>query len=336
MKKVFALIMVFAMVFTAGCFKKEEPAPQKPKAPVTQKVTENEYVKKINSDQRPLAVMIDNDGPSSRPQIGLEDAYIVYEVIVEGGATRFMALFKDNTIEKVGPIRSSRHYFLDYALEHDAIYLHAGWSPKATVDIRELEVNNINGILGSDASIFYRDNTYDSTYHNLYSSVKKAYEFAGENKKYSTESDIGYDWYSDEDFELKEGEQAYRVVIPYSYLYTVNYKYNPETKLYERFIGSTEHVSQTGDILTARNIIILHVNNYPLNDGDNKDRQELETVGEGEGYYVTGGKAVKITWEKEDRTERTMYYDADGNPIEINPGNTYIQIVPLHSEISFN
>ena len=173
MKKVFALIMVFAMVFTAGCFKKEEPAPQKPKAPVTQKVTENEYVKKINSDQRPLAVMIDNDGPSSRPQIGLEDAYIVYEVIVEGGATRFMALFKDNTIEKVGPIRSSRHYFLDYALEHDAIYLHAGWSPKATVDIRELEVNNINGILGSDASIFYRDNTYDSTYHNLYSSVKR-------------------------------------------------------------------------------------------------------------------------------------------------------------------
>ena len=186
MKKIVLLILALSLVLTAGCAKKEDTAKEDTKPVVKEKSVENEFVKKISTDTRPLAVMIDNDGPSSRPQIGLEDAYLVYEVIVEGGATRLMALFKDTSIEKVGPIRSSRHYFLDYALENDALYVHAGWSPKATTDISLLEVNNINGILGSDASIFYRDNTYDSTYHNLYSSVAKAYEFAEKKKKRRT------------------------------------------------------------------------------------------------------------------------------------------------------
>lgn len=336
MKKIVLLILTLSLVLTAGCAKKEDTAKEDTKPVVKEKSVENEFVKKISTDTRPLAVMIDNDGPSSRPQIGLEDAYLVYEVIVEGGATRLMALFKDTSIEKVGPIRSSRHYFLDYALENDALYVHAGWSPKATTDISLLEVNNINGILGSDASIFYRDNTYDSTYHNLYSSVAKAYEFAEKKKKYYTTSDIEYTWYSNEDFDLTDGVGANEFTVPYSTLYTVNYKYNSDTKLYERYIGSTPHVSQTTDILTAKNIIICHVKNYPLNDGENKDRQEVETVGEGTGYYVTNGKAIEINWEKPERTERTIYTDVNGNEITINPGNTYIQIVPMHSEITFS
>lgn len=79
----------------------------------------------MNSNKRPIAVMIDNNvGNSSH--VGLQDAYISYEIIVEGGLTRIMALYKDKDMSQIGPIRSSRHYFLDYALESDAIYSHFG------------------------------------------------------------------------------------------------------------------------------------------------------------------------------------------------------------------
>ena len=81
---------------------------------------EEKKVEIFQGDSRPIAVMIDNVGVA-RPQAGLNDAYIVYEIIVEGNQTRLMALFKDKDISKIGPIRSSRHYFLDYALENDAI-----------------------------------------------------------------------------------------------------------------------------------------------------------------------------------------------------------------------
>ena len=88
---------------------------------------------------RPIAVMIDNN-VNARPQAGLNDAYMVYEMIVEGGESRLMALFKGTSLSKIGPIRSSRHYFLDYALENDAIYVHFGWSPQAEKDIKTLGV----------------------------------------------------------------------------------------------------------------------------------------------------------------------------------------------------
>lgn len=104
----------------------------------------------MNSNKRPIAVMIDNNvGNSSH--VGLQDAYISYEIIVEGGLTRIMALYKDKDMSQIGPIRSSRHYFLDYALESDAIYSHFGWSPYAENDIKSLGVNNINGLTNESA-----------------------------------------------------------------------------------------------------------------------------------------------------------------------------------------
>ena len=94
---------------------------------------------------RPIAFMIDNN-INAMPQAGLEEADLIYEMIVEGGETRLMIVMKDKDLAKIGPLRSSRHNFLDYALENDAIYVHFGWSPKAKADISSLGVNNINGI----------------------------------------------------------------------------------------------------------------------------------------------------------------------------------------------
>ena len=93
-------------------------------------------------------------------------------------------------------------------------------------------------------------------------------------------------------------------------------------------------MSQTGEALTAKNIIICPMKNYPLQDGENKDRQDVVTVSSGEGYYVTNGKAVKITWSKSARGAKTVYKLANGEELKLNPGNTYIQIMPLSSELT--
>ena len=112
----------------------------------TEPVTEPEKTVQIYAGtERPIACMIDNHS-DAWPQFSINKAYAVYEIIVEGGETRLMAVFKGSDADKVGPMRSSRHYFLDYALENDAIYAHIGWSPQAQSDIRTLGINNVNGL----------------------------------------------------------------------------------------------------------------------------------------------------------------------------------------------
>lgn len=126
--------------------------------------------------------MIDNN-INAMPQAGLQQADLIYEMIVEGGETRLMIVMKDKDVSKVGPLRSSRHNFLDYALENDAIYVHYGWSPQARSDISELSVNNINGIYES-ASSFWRDSSRYAP-HNAITSTANILKIA-QRKEYKT------------------------------------------------------------------------------------------------------------------------------------------------------
>ena len=112
------------------------------------------------SKSRPIAVMINNNH-AAWPHAGLADAYITYEIIAEGGITRLMAIFKDKDTSKIGSVRSSRPYYLDYALENDAIYVHFGYSEDARSDISTLGVNNINGL--TDESVFWRDTSLNKS-----------------------------------------------------------------------------------------------------------------------------------------------------------------------------
>ena len=283
---------------------------------------------------RPIALMIDNDSDAARPQIGLEDAYMVYEIVVEGKATRFMALFKDYTLEKVGPVRSSRHYFLDYALENGAVYAHAGWSPKAAKDISALKVQNINGV-AADGSCFWRDNTYDKTWHNLYTSTVKLSEYAKDKKGYSLETKAAIPAYHKLDTVPDGGEAINTISIPYANFYKLTYKYDAETMRYVRYVNGKEHASQTGKALDAKNIILYQLENKALPDTENKGRQDLLNIGTGTGYYFTDGKMIKINWSKSERTAKTEYTLEDGTPLVLNPGNTYIQIVPTYVTLAF-
>lgn len=341
MKKILSYLICLTLVFSfVGCSKNKVPKEDtvvnnnEIQNEVKKEEVTNEYVKMMNTDTRPVAVMIDNDSNASRPQIGLESAYMVYEIIVEGGASRLMALFKNHDLEKVGPVRSARHYFLDYAFEHDAIYTHAGWSPKAQSDIQSLKVNNINGILGDDGNIYWRDTTYDRTYHNLYTGVDKLYDKAVNVKGYKGTTSVKHTPYANEEYDLTHADKATRINLPYSGFYKVSYEYDDANKVYKRFVDSNPHMSQTGEQLTAKNIIIYSLKNYDLTPGDKAGRQDIKNIGWGTGYYVTNGQAIDIKWTKDSRKGRTVYETLDGEEIKLNPGNTYIQIMPESMKIN--
>ena len=336
MKRLLILLMCVLIVF-GGCSAKETAVISDGEEVIeineSEEIVENDFYKMATSPKRPIAVMIDNDSEASRPQIGLEDAYLVYEIIVEGGASRIMALFKNYRLEKVGPVRSARHYFLDYALENGAIYTHAGWSPQAQRDIGVYDVDNINGLIGNDTNNFWRDSTYDNTWHNLYTSTAKLSEYARSKKDYKMKASEGPVSFLKED-KVTGDTDCTKLSFAYSQMYRVGFTYNPETAMYERIINGKPHLSQTGKAFPAKNIIIYDVPNYTLNDGQNKGRQDLQNTGEGEGWYVSMGKAEKITCSKKSRTSKTLYKRADGTELEVNPGVTYIQIVPKGNAVN--
>lgn len=288
-------------------------------------VSQSEFAKKyIYSDTRPIAVMIDNDSKDARPQIGLDEAYLVYEITVEGGATRFMAVFKNDDTEKIGPVRSSRHYYLDYVMENDAIYTHYGWSPKAQNDIPRLDINNINGVAG-DGNVFWRDYSVTKDWHTAYTSMANI-KNAAQNKGYAQTSDRGNVFkYNDEDTDLPTDSSATNISLKYNGIYTTGYRYDAEGKMYQKTINGSDYYMQNKNAVTAKNIIIQFAANYSL--GDGSARQEVETVGGGSGYYITNGKCEKITWEKPARAEKTKYIGEDGEEIVLNQGKTFVNII---------
>lgn len=326
-----------------------------------QEVPSNLPEKKVQIFQgtdRPIAVMIDNHS-GAWPQANLNKAYLVYEIVVEGGETRLMALFKGQDLDKIGPVRSSRHYFLDYALENDAIYVHHGWSPQAQSDISKLGVNNINGIQESSKNFWRVKDKYAP--HNLFTSTASILEIA-KRKGYETtsqkESVLNYVAY-EYDLAEKYGKQeetdttntvenntdqttevldATTITIPHSQLQTVKYEYNPETKTYTRYArGKLQTDYITGEPVTTKNIIITKCNNYTLTtDTEGKGRQGLNNIGTFDGYYITNGKAIPIKCTKSARNAQTIYKDLAGNEIEVNDGNTFINICPVDAKVKID
>lgn len=287
----------------------------------------------FKGNDRPIAVMIDNN-INARPQAGLNDAYMVYEIIVEGGESRLMALFKGVNLDKIGPVRSSRHYFLDYALENDAIYVHFGWSPQAETDIKTLNVNNLNGISQSSTD-FWRVKDKQAP-HNAVTSTAKILEMA-KSKKYETTSNTkSILKYNAEEIELENGTIAENITIPYSDSNIVKWVYDGASKRYTRYSKSTKQTDwTTKEDITAKNIIVEFIANTDLKDGENKGRQTMTTTGTKDGYYITNGKYIPIKCEKTSRKSKTVYKDVEGNEIEVNDGNTFVQICPINAKVTF-
>ena len=336
--KILIIILVILIIAAGGVLaykivnekKDTETVVAEENKPLTATVEEKK-VQIFQGDDRPIAVMIDNHS-AAWPQAGLQDAYMVYEIIVEGGETRLMALFKGANVEKIGPVRSARHYFIDYAMENDAIYTHFGQSPQAQSDIKKYSIDDINGI-AEDGTTFWRVKD-KSAPHNAVTSTEKLLKSA-QSKKYKTTSDEEsvLNYVTDE-VNLENGQDAISVTIPHSDLQTVKYVYNEETKVYERYARKKAQTDwTTGNAITTKNIIITFCDNYTLNDSENKGRQGLRNIGTFDGYYITNGKAIKIKCIKNARDEKTTYQDLEGNEIKVNDGNTFVNICSTDTDV---
>ena len=292
-----------------------------------------------DSTSRPIAVMINNH-PYARPyHTGLQDAYLVYEIIVEGGITRYMAVFKDKDTEKIGSVRSSRHYFLDYALENDAVYVHWGWSPEAEKQIKKYSVNNLDGI-AYEGVYFFRDNSLKVAYeHRGFTSmelIKKGMAKKGYSDQSSKETLLNYSIDAVDLSKLDGAIPAEEVLIPYSGSIETSYKYDATNKNYLRYVNGKEHTDYvTKKQFTAKNIITYQVSNWTMT-GDVKGRQDIDNIGTGKGYYISDGYAVPIKWEKKYKTSQTVYTLEDGTEINVNDGNTFIQIQPSSKKLTIN
>ena len=299
---------------------------------IAPQIEEVKQVQIFNGNDRPIAVMIDNHS-GAWPQAGLNQAYMVYEIIVEGGETRLMALFKGVDVDKIGPVRSARHYFIDYAMENDAIYTHFGESPQADSDIKRYSIDEIDGI-AEDGTTFWRVKDKAAP-HNAVTSMEKLKQSA-KNKKYqmtsNKESVLNY---TTDEINLEEGQSAITVTIPHSQLQTVRYEYDEENKVYKRYARNKAQTDwDTGDAVTTKNIIITFCDNYTLTDKENKGRQGLKNIGTFDGYYITNGRAIKIKCIKSARDEQTVYQTLDGNEIEVNDGNTFVNICPISADVT--
>lgn len=336
------LILCLTLSLFAGCApKKESPqgTNQGSETPITQETGASEQTpigdicpltglpieNSANNGLIPIAVMLDNE-VSARPQSGLWAADIVYEMPVEGNITRYMAVFHHAGAPKIGPVRSARPYFIDKALEFNAIYTHCGGSPQALKDIETLKVNAFNDLKGTPC--FWRAKDRKAP-HNLYTSWEAMRKVSAAQKLENSTAPRYFTF--NESFTAPEGNTLNALTITYSKNYKVGYTYDEKSQKYYRTInGAPLKDKDSGQEIATTNILIERVHDQVL---DEKGRLALTNIGGDIGYYISGGKMVQIKWEKTSRTGKTVYRDLNGNEIKINKGVTWIQVVPYEIKI---
>lgn len=281
------------------------------------------WVPKDTVNNVPVAVMYSNI-KDAMPQSSISYADIVMESLVEGGITRLCAVFENKPdLVKIGPVRSCRLYYLTFAKEFEAAYVHFGYS-----DIAEeyLKMPKMHAIDGMTASGFYRS-TDRVAPHNAYTSWDAIMQNVS-SKGYPTAYPDGYrpplQFSTNDDSEIELSDSpiaipANRVTPGYPYNKPW-FEYNESEKMYYRYqFGAKQVDKETGEQLAFKNIIIKFVEGEYIDGTPNYLNSDA-----GMGYYITNGYAVPITWWKLDETGQGHYYDAAGEELTINQGKTFI------------
>ena len=309
------------------------PEPELPAGQMYSYLT-GEAVEETYGKQRPFAVMINNLAPAV-PQSGLAAADLLYEAYVESSITRLMAVYQDlSPLEKIGPIRSSRHYYLDFSDDNNAIYIHFGWSYAAEHRIRTEGRTTINGMDYDGSWGFFRTSDRVAP-HNAYATgggLRDIAQSLGLSLAYDDEYEPNL-VFNKEDAVPEEGEEAALIRLPYP----VNnpwFEYNAEDKQYYRFEYGAPHLDmETGEQLKFKNVVVQYVEQSSFN-GD-PILLDLYLTGAGTGLYFTDGKMQRIYWEKSALGVPTRYYDEKGALLCLNPGKTMFQIAPPEMEITW-
>lgn len=351
MKKLAAILILCALTLLTACGKyvdtpprtvedppptpspppaaEPEPEPDVPAGtnPLTGEPMEPEY-----ETLRPVAVML-NNLKAAQPQLGVSQADIIYEIPAEGQITRMLALFQ--TLEGVGnlgSIRSTRPYYLETALGHDALLVHAGGSPDAYQDIPAWGVDNMDGVRGgSDAKIFWRDKERRKSAgyeHSLLTSGENIQAYLDQSR-FRTElrEDFRYGQIFAEDGTPATGTAAEHVTLKFSNYKTGTFDYDTASGRYLVGQYGGEYVDgNTGEQVGVTNVLVLETQIYVIR-GDKEGRLSVKTTGEGKGTFFCGGRAEPIRWSRADRNSPFQYAAENGAPLALGQGKSYICII---------
>lgn len=270
-----------------------------------------------------LAVKIGNAGPE-RPQAGLDKADLVYEEIVEGGATRFMAVYSTNGADRLGPVRSARKVDPTLLAPLGALFAYSGGAPSTIRVIRSSSGFTDVGIDRASGA-YYRDRSRSSPY-NLYTSTGSLWSGRSGSPP---QAQFAFLTPSDD---LGAGSQEIANELTFSFAGTtqVRYAYDPATGLYTRHFGGSPHMAEGSVPLTYRNVIVQSV---ATSAGTSIDKAgfravDIQTTGSGQVVIVRGGKALRGTWERDTASEPIRFVDESGQEIRLAPGNTMIALLP--------
>lgn len=282
----------------------------------------------------PVSIMIEN-AADVLPQKGLFEADIVYEALAEGNITRLLAIYDSTrTVAQIGPVRSARSYFMDWAQEYGGVYMHVGGSPEALKALEDYDLINVDQI-GAGEVYFWRDQNLKAP-HNVFTSNSnwlRAVEIRGGDQYYCKVGGIGmwnfYDIpadYSDENLNL-----AKEIKIDFSSeLYQVDWKLNQNLKAYQRWQGGDKYIYDNGDQALASNVIVQVADTKIV---DDIGRRKINTKSGGKVYVFNVYGVVEGEWKVENG--RTQFYDQEGNEIRLVPGKSWIEVVPSEESISY-
>ncbi len=268
-----------------------------------------------------LGVMIDNH-PDARPEAGLSQARVVYEAPVEGGLTRYFALFNSNqVVAKVGPIRSARPYFLDWLAEYGrSSYWHSGGSPDALNLIKQYSVWDVNEFFFGP--YFWRSSDREAP-HNLYTSSEKWHTLIA-GTPHDPLNWAGWNFSRDFSASVSSSEVADLRIR----MYGVGWTYDSDLKRYVRFLNNKLLSDEAGQKILADTVVVQFVDTDVI---DEEGRRTIATVGEGEARFLRDGRMVRATWKKSDRVSRTRFFDVSGKELLFKPGQIWIEVIPQNT-----
>lgn len=335
-KRVFAVALC-SLALVAGCSKADEVVDEVEKVEATEEETIDEveelelpFVTSFTGERvaeeiptRPILATINNH-PQARPQSGLAQADIVYEMLAEGDVTRLLALFQSEVPESIGPVRSARSYFIDIAKGFDAFYIAHGYSPEAKSMLERRVVDNING-MHYDGTFFKRSSERKAP-HNSYISgenVAAGAEKVGASLLYQKK--VSYPFYDKQD-NVKIGVKAKQVTIKYSNQgsFNSNYSYDEQTNRYTRYSANVETKDHaTGESVSLSNVLFFEMPHQII---DNVGRRDIDITKGGSAYVFQSGMMREIKWKNADGL--LIAVEEDGSEVLLVPGKTWVHFVP--------
>lgn len=360
--RIIALLLaaVMCLALLAGCDKKpvDDPTPPvvdpNPSDPVNPNPPVNPdpvypFVNPLtgegsNTDYskvRPYAIML-NNLTLALPQHGVADADIIYEVLAEGGITRMMGVFQDlSKVGNIGSIRSARAYYVELAMGHDAVYIHAGGSPEAYTMIKNGLIDSVDGTKGGLSNrVFWRDQgrIQNAGYeHSMFTSGKLLTENVGTaaSIRHEHEATYAYPQTFVKDATPAGGKEATLVRAFFTANKKTSFQYDATTGLYGVYeYGSTYIDGNNGQQVYVKNVLCLltDVSTIP---GDSAGRLNVRTTGSGKGYFACGGKYVEINWSRADANSPMTYTLADGTPLSLGEGTSYVCVLSKNANITW-